>query len=448
MENFSTSTIPLIDFSHPRLLGLTAALGPATLRVGGSLDNVVRYQVGAMSESYCKAERDFRGYKVSLCLNITRMQQLLDFVNHVQQSELVFGLALDLGKDGAGPWNSTNVLDFLQALPFLRGSNALRAVEVGEETTPSPGSSGFLAQMTAYAGVAAALRQAWPADPPLILGPATGMTPFNYAPFVWPRAFLQGVVAQNIPLGGYVMHSYNNDGGGDWSEPGLLNETAHQAAGLFTLLRDGSTGASPDLGLWCGECGPHNGGGRPGLTDTALSSFWFFDALLGLPSLGVSRFNRQTLSGGNYGLLKTGSFLPNPDYFVALAHARLVDGRVLGLKTSYTLPPYLALYARCARGGGVALAFINTSPHTQVNLTNAVGAAGRLGRFRTDYIFTPTGGDVHASSLSCNGVALQVTGNSPPEFSGVPASAEASILISPLSFGFAVYPEATPPACA
>ncbi len=448
-ENFSTSTVPLIDFTHPRLLGLTAALGPATLRVGGSLDNAVRYLVGPMSPSYCAAEQSFRGLKVSLCLNLTRMQQLLDFVSHVPRSELVFGLQLDLGISGEGPWNSSNVLDFIQALPALRGSSALRAVEVGEETTPAPGSSGFAAQQAAYAGVAAALgRGSWPAAPPLLLGPATGMAPFNYAPFAWPRAFLQGLAAQGTPLGGYVMHSYNNDGGGGWVGPGLLNETAVQAAGLSAFLRDPSSGAPPGLGLWCGECGPHNGGGRPGLTDTAMSSFWFFDALLGLPMLGVTRFNRQTLSGGNYGLLKTGSFLPNPDYFVAFSHAQLVNGRVLGVNFSSPLPPTLGIYARCARGGGVALAFVNVHPLAAINLTSAEGAQGRLGGLRTDYLFTPTGGNPRASTLSCNGVALEVTGNSPPQLVGAPADARAGILIPPQSFGFAVFPEAAAEACA
>ena len=37
-EGFGTSTVNLIDLEHPRLIGVARALGPMTLRVGGSLD--------------------------------------------------------------------------------------------------------------------------------------------------------------------------------------------------------------------------------------------------------------------------------------------------------------------------------------------------------------------------------------------------------------------------
>jgi hypothetical protein len=121
------------------------------------------------------------------------------------------------------------------------------------------------------------------------------MTPFNYAPFAWPRAFLQGLAAQGIPLGGYVMHSYNNDGGGGWKVPGFLAQTGAQVAGVRGALDAAGHGALP---LWCGECGPHNGGGLENITTRAISTFWYTHALHALPLLGAQAgFNRQTLAG-------------------------------------------------------------------------------------------------------------------------------------------------------
>lgn len=59
--------------------------------------------------------------------------------------------------------------------------------------------------------------------------------------------------------------------------------------------------------LWCGECGPHNGGGLANVTDRVLSSFWYLDALAGLAKAGLQQFGRQALAGSHYGLLQVSS---------------------------------------------------------------------------------------------------------------------------------------------
>jgi hypothetical protein len=92
--------------------------------------------------------------------------------------------------------------------------------------------------------------------------------------------------------------SYNNDGGDGWKRPGFLAETLDQATAMQTLA------AEANVPLWCGECGPHNGGGKQGVTDRVISSFWYMDALGGLARLGLQQHGRQSLVGGHYGLLQ------------------------------------------------------------------------------------------------------------------------------------------------
>ena len=46
-----------------------------------------------------------------------------------------------------------------------------------------------------------------------------------------------------------------------------------------------------------GECGPHNGGGVRNVTDRAVSSFWFVDALGTLARLGFKEFGRRVGGG-------------------------------------------------------------------------------------------------------------------------------------------------------
>ncbi len=301
-ENFGTSTVNMINFAHPRLVGLVGALGPATLRLGGSLDNVIRWAGAATPADPAACAVRFRGQEFpNLCLNASRWGEVLAFVaggGMAAGSRLVFGLPLNLS-GGEGPWVGGNALAFLAATAPLPNASVIAAFEVGEETNPPPGSAGFLAQVGAYAGVRAAVGSLWapPRARPAVLGPCSGMNE-NVPPFNWSRAFLAAAAPS---LDGWCLHSYNNDGGDGWKAPGFLAQTAAQVAGVRGALDAAGRAALP---LWCGECGPHNGGGIANVTTRAISSFWYAEALHALPLLGAAGgFGRQSLAGGNYGLL-------------------------------------------------------------------------------------------------------------------------------------------------
>uniref|UniRef100_A0A7N1A3Q7 Uncharacterized protein n=1 Tax=Kalanchoe fedtschenkoi TaxID=63787 RepID=A0A7N1A3Q7_KALFE len=55
---------------------------------------------------------------------------------------------------------------------------------------------------------------------------------------------------------------------------------------------------------WVGESGGAYNSGRNHVSNTFVYSFWYL--------------YRQTLIGGNYGLLNTSTFVPNPDYYSVL----------------------------------------------------------------------------------------------------------------------------------
>lgn len=459
-ENFGTSTVNLVDLSNARLQHLARALSPATLRLGGSLDNVITYLVGGVTPEYCERQIVFRRQVYSgLCLNASRLEQFASFVEDALApgSALVLGLQLDLGAAGTGPWNGTNALDFLRAaaaLPATADALARGGVEVGEETNPDAGSPGFAALLDAYRGVGAALAALWPdaAQRPPLLGPCSGMGQ-NVPPWgTFTQPFMQNALP--LGLGGFVMHSYNNNGGGGaWAAPGFLNETAMQAAGLRSLLDAQPDGAKTPL--WCGECGPHNGGGIANVTDRARSSFWYSDALLGLPLVGVTRFSRQSLAGGHYGLLANDDFTPRPDYFAALAYARLAGARILNVSleggSGGAAPASLRVYARCAAAalalppGAVTLAYINIDAAVSFAISVPSLAPDAT---RTDYVLAPLGGDDLALALTLNGVTLAVDGDEAPAFAGAPGEAAAPVLAAPRTFGYVVYAGAGAAACA
>lgn len=447
-EGFGTSTVNLINLTNSRLIGLTRALGPVTLRIGGSLDNVVKYLIGNMSRAECEAPVTFRGESwPNLCLNMSRWREVIDFVGGggglAPGSRLVFGLQLDLSEDG--PWNSSNVLDFLAATASFPGSDVISAFEVGEETNPTPGTPVFQGQIDAYRGIHRAVASLWPgANRPMVVGPCSGMNE-NSAPFTWSDAF---ITAAGDALDAYVMHSYNNDGGDAWTKPGFLAQTGQQAVGIRSFLNDfAASSGTPPLPLLCGECGPHNGGGLRNVTTRAISSFWYTDAMHSLPILGVTQFNRQDLAGASYGLLENDSFEPNPDYFAALAYATLSGPRILATVTTSdeNVTASLRVYASCSPSGngGVSVVYNNVNMMMGFNLTLDGVAPGR----KTVFAFSPTNGDIFSSQLSLNGVPLVVTGDVPVPFVGADSDAMESVPVPPLTFGYALYHDMKAAAC-
>ena len=442
-EDFGSSTVNRIDLLHPRLVGLVGALGPATLRLGGSLDNVIRWAGPATPADPAACTAHFRGADFpDLCLNASRWSQVLAFVaggGMAPGSQLVFGLPLNLS-GGGGPWEGGNALAFLAATAPLPNASVVAAFEVGEETNPPLGSPGFLAQVAAYAGVRAAVDALWASQPqpPAILGPCSGMNE-NAAPFNWTLGFLAAAAPS---LGGWCLHSYNNDGGNDWRAPGFLAQTGAQVAGVRGALDAAGHGALP---LWCGECGPHNGGGIPNVTTRAISSFWYTDALHGLPLLGAAGgFGRQSLAGGSYGLLRNDDFQPRPDYFAALAYARLGGRVVLSAAAAPNVSAQLHVFAECGRAGGLSVSWVNVDAAEAfaVAVGGAPGGGGGLGARKVEYHFAPQGADPLADTLLLNGAPLAAGGDAPPPFEGLAGDAAQPTVAAPLSWGYVVFPDA------
>ena len=87
------------------------------------------------------------------------------------------------------------------------------------------------------------------------------------------------------------------------------------------------------------------------MTNRFISSFWYADALGLLATLNHTGFCRQTLIGGNYGLLNRTTAHPNPDFFIAQLFHDLMGERVLSF-TSDVKKKGLRTYAQCESGLG------------------------------------------------------------------------------------------------
>jgi heparanase 1 len=177
---------------------------------------------------------------------------------------------------------------------------------------------------------------------------------------------------------------------------------------------------------------------------------------------GHGKYCRQTLVGGNYGLLNTTTLQPQPDYYSLLLWSRIMSPLVLDVLPDASNPE-LRAYAHCTQPsagfppGAVTIALINLSNNSAVQVQPTIGgvlpshqaAAG----MRSDFIFTSAGGPDVLSQLSSHQVLLNGKLLQADEEHGIPplnpivSPADAPLLLPPLSYAFIVYHDVAAVAC-
>jgi len=207
---------------------------------------------------------------------------------------------------------------------------------------------------------------------------------------------------------------------------------------------------SPKAQVWLGETGSAQCGGQPGLSDTIGSSFWWLDQLGRMARRGQRVVVRQTLSGGTYALIDNATLTPNPDYWASVLWQRLMGTRVLAARAS----PEISAYAHCGAQQGLA----NNNPgavtavvlNTDASVTRTVQTEGWGDKVQL-YVVSPAGGQgARAKQVVLNGVTLEASPDGQlPDLTPVTLSGRAARTFSlpPLSYAFAVYPQAQAPAC-
>eukprot|EP00035_Acanthoeca_spectabilis_P016693 m.347175 g.347175 ORF g.347175 m.347175 type:complete len:390 (-) comp16561_c0_seq79:148-1317(-) len=382
-----------------------------------------------MGLAECQAPTPFRGKRTSLCMTEARMTEVLDFFN-ATRARFIWGVPYFTDDNG---WNSSNVEALLRFIAD-KGHTPL-GLELGEEMAPKPGTTEYNDLVSGYAKLRQLASAIWPQETPIIVGPSVGM-----ADEVPSGAFVNHFIPDTIAAGSVQavnMHSYNNDGG--WPAPGFLKQTEVQATTMLDITRN----ASATTALWCGECGPHNGGGINGTTNTAVSSFWYLDALGKLARMGLAEFGRQALAGSHYGLLEETTHTPYPDYWLLWVWKQFMGPRVLDvvLDPATAGAGTLHAYAHCAplgsaTAGTATLAFINIG-----NASHALSIQGAgTGESLSMYTFSAPGG-LTSREVSLNGVPMQLTGDVLPELpSAQTVSGGGSVTIPPLSYGFVRLP--------
>ncbi|TVU02338.1 hypothetical protein EJB05_52189 [Eragrostis curvula] len=271
-------------------------------------------------------------------------------------------------------------------------------------------------------------------------------------------------------------HIYNLGAGVDTHlmerilDPSYLDGMASTFSNLQGILKSAGTSTV----AWVGEAGGAYNSGHHLITDAFVFSFWFLDQLGMSAKYDTKSYCRQSLIGGNYGLLNTTTFQPNPDYYSALLWHRLMGTKVLA--TTFSGTNKIRAYAHCAKDStGITLLLINLSGNTttQVSVTSEGAAAAHkhglkkhsrktrhvhvpgfsgfaeaAGAMRNEYHLTPKDGNLQSQVMLLNGRALatDADGNI-PRFEAVKVDAAQPITVAPYSIVFSHIPHFSVPAC-
>ncbi|VVA34923.1 PREDICTED: heparanase [Prunus dulcis] len=463
-----------LNLSHPLLAKSIQAFNQLRIRIGGSLEDQLLYDVGNLKypcHPFRKKSHGLFGFSRG-CLPMSRWDELNQFFSKTRPI-VTFSLNALSGrhhKSGGvwvGDWDSSNAYDFINYT--VSKGYQIDSWEFGNELSgrgvgASVGAEQYGKDLIKLKHIINQLYNKSRTKPALV-------APGGFYDQGWFAKLLQ--VSGSGIVNVITQHMYNLGAGVD---PKLVSRILNPgyldlASGTFHDLEQTVKKNGPWASIWVGESGgAYNSGGR-NVSDTFVDSFWYLDQLGMSAKYNTRVYCRQSLVGGNYGLLNRTSFVPNPDYYSALLWHRLMGQGVLAVNSNASAD--LRIYAHCARGrAGITVVLINFSNDTDfiVNVENILdfnlGAHERniskesyfkrslkktvswVGRkaldkpvYREEYHLTPKNRNLRSKTMVLNGAPLEITkdGNI-PELEPAHVLANSPLTISPLSIKFVVLP--------
>uniref|UniRef100_A0ACD5ZEH4 Uncharacterized protein n=1 Tax=Avena sativa TaxID=4498 RepID=A0ACD5ZEH4_AVESA len=459
-----------LDLSSKILLNAVKAFSPIKLRLGGSLQDFLVYGTGNTGEPclpFTKNTSAIFGFTQG-CLPMHRWDDLSVFF-HKSGAQIIFGLNALNGRvpmpddSLGGPWDYTNADSFIRYT--VEKGYDIHGWELGNELS----GTGVGARIDAdqYAADVITLNQivdkAYEGSKPLVLAPG------GFFDAGW---FTELVAKTPNQMDVITHHIYNLGPGVDTHlidkilNPSYLDNEASTFSSLQGILK--SSGSSTVA--WVGEAGGAYNSGHHLVTDAFVFSFWYLDQLGMSAKYDTKSYCRQTLVGGNYGLLNTTTFEPNPDYYSALLWHRLMGTKVLS--TTFNGTNKIRAYTHCARDSeGITLLLINLSgnstnhiyvtsegTHEGVHPYSAKKEHRRFRRFpklseaaelsREEYHLTPKDGNLQSQHMLLNGNVLATDANGGiPKLEPVQVEGTKPITVGPYSIVFAHIPSFYAPAC-
>ncbi|KAG5148919.1 hypothetical protein JHK82_015800 [Glycine max] len=455
------SSVVNLDLSHPFLAKAIQALKPLRIRLGGSLQDRVLYDVGSL-KSPCHPLQSVKGELFGFskgCLHMKRWDELNQFFNETG-AIVTFGLNLLHGKHQIshnvweGAWDPTNAYNFIEYT--ISKGYKIDSWELGNELSgkgigASVGVAQYGKDLIKLKQILSTLYENSNFKPSLV-------APGGFYEKHWYDRLLQ--VSGSGIINVLTHHIYNLGPGSDEHlERKILDpERLSRVESIFSNLSETIQKYGPWCSAWVGEAGgAYNSGGND-VSNRFLNSFWYLDQLGMASSYSTKVYCRQTLIGGNYGLLNTTTFAPNPDYYRQCTFVASVNGEegVTLLLINLSNQTDFILTVRNPATASVVENEVATGTHKESSFFDKlkktfswVGTKGSEVTFREEYHLTPKDGYLRSQTMVLNGIPLELTDEGDlPRLDPVPNNLRSPIYMTPLSIAFVVYPNFDAPACA
>ncbi|EOY31233.1 Glucuronidase 3 isoform 2 [Theobroma cacao] len=467
-----------LDLSNNIFLNAVKAFSPLKIRLGGTLQDKVIYDTDDNREPctpFVKSTSEMFGFTQG-CLPMNRWDELNAFFAKAG-AKVIFGLNALTGRSiksddsAVGAWNYTNAESLIRYT--VEKNYTIHGWELGNELCGS--GVGTRVSANQYAADTAALQsivQNIYKDvdfKPLIIAPG-GFYDSN-----WFKEFIDKTTKS---LDVVTHHIYNLGPGVDEHlvekilNPSVLDGESGTFRGLHNIIKSSTTSAT----AWVGEAGGAYNSGHNLVTNAFVFSFWYLDQLGMASKYDTKTYCRQSLIGGNYGLLNTANFVPNPDYYSALLWHQLMGRNVLS--TSFAGTKKIRSYTHCAKQSkGITLLLINLDNSTTVQAKLAFNSTMTLQhkhRSRTlhhkhrshkksiiqlpqgtdaeirreEYHLTAKDGNLHSQTMLLNGNILSVNSSGIiPPLEPLLVNSPKPIMVAPLSIVFIHMPDVIVPAC-
>lgn len=335
-KGLGTLRIPPLNLQSARIDALTQALGPAYLRVGGSEADKIHYFEDPTDESH------------SLVLTKAIWDELHRFI---QRNHLGFAFTIKYGlfkRKQHGGWCGGEVQKLLEysreqgyKIDVCELGNELNAYWAFHGLTSQPRAKNLALDYQTFGKVVQEyMPEARVIGPGSAFWPKLGETirPFSNIT----RRFLEHSkeLGSKIDIVDWHYYPFQSQRSPIRTRkatlkallrPQSLNDFYKYAAQIRRLKQE----FFPNASLWTGETGSAQCGGQPKLSDRFASCFWWADQL-GLGALsGQSVMIRQSLIGGDYGLIDRLTLKPRPDYWMSWLWQQLMGREVYQVSHSH-----------------------------------------------------------------------------------------------------------------
>lgn len=371
-RGLGTLRIPPLKLTSAKLDRLVGLLGPAYLRVGGSEADKIHY--------FDNPE----GSSDALVLTREQWDELHAFLQR-NELKLIFTCKYGLFKrEHHGSWQGD---ELLKLLDYTRQQGyQIEVFELGNELNAYWAFHGLLSQPRAinlardYNRFFKVVRKDFPNAK--ISGPGSAFWP-KLGETVRPISNITPRFLANLrfklDIVDWHYYPFQSDRSPVRTRRArihhLLDPKSFEYFRLYgNRLRALRDRFQPQAEVWTGETGSAQCGGQPELSDRWVSSFWWADQLGMGARLGQRVMVRQSLIGGDYGMIVRLTLKPRPDYWVSWLWGQLMGTQVFAIDSS---SPHLRCYLHSAKKGkGKTLLLINLAPHrVRIDLAPALANA-------------------------------------------------------------------------